>query len=98
MSFDIFDHRLTSKLARWLSLAMCSTAITLAIDVWPELEIIKWIALVIVILMVVFLVASSWLVAKQVPWRNLSDMRDVVETGAGFFFMVIAVILGVWVA
>lgn len=98
MSFDVFNHRFNARIARWLSLAMCSTAVTIAIEIWPELQVIKWIALAVAVLMVLFIAVSWWLVSIQVPWRNLHSTGEVIETGSEFFFLIAAVIAGVWVA
>lgn len=98
MDSQTVSHRFTSRLFRWLSLAMASTAVTIAIEIWPELAPIRWVAAVIGTLMVTFVIGSFWALKAQVRWRNYTHAGELIETAIEFLFIIVAVIVGAWVA
>lgn len=98
MNLDTFNHRFNAKIARFLALAMASTAVTISIEIWPELVVIKWVALAIGVLMLAFVFGSSWLLIAQMPWRNYNTSGELLETAVQFTFLIAAVIVGAWIA
>ena len=98
MDFDTFNHRFNAKVARWLALAMSATGVTIAIEIWPELAVIKWVSLTIGILMLLFVFVSGWLLIAQVPWRNYNTSGELLATAVQFTFLIAAVIVGAWIA
>ena len=98
MDLDIVNHRLAAKIARWFALAMGSTALALATEIWPVLAVLKWVALAVTLCMVIFIVGSYYLLHVQASWRNFDDVGDLAGVAFQFILIIAAVGVGVWIA